>query len=1141
MKKSPLLALGLSALLSALVSSLLGAHGAPATADPLAAPLGPPPVEAAPPASSAAEGPMAFTAPSRAGSTPDDGLVTDTVTAPVAPGLTLTEFDRFDPRGWIRGDTLTVDLAAGPRPTYLSPGTVSARTPLSEQAERAGAVAGVNGDFFDINATGAPLGVGIAGGELRTAPASGHNLTASVTTGGTARLAEVFLKAEVTLPGGTTVPATNFNGARIPAGGLGVYTPLWGGAARDTAVAGADRVLEVELRDGAVAEVRDHVADGPIAAGSTVLLARDAAVDGLAALRPGDPVTVSYAPRTDAGELAVAVGGNKVLLRDGEIQPVDAVTAHPRTAVGFSADGRKLWLVTIDGRQADSRGMTELELARHLKSLGADDALNLDGGGSSTLLAREQGEPAAAVRNAPSDGGERPVPNGLGFTTAPGSGRLTGLTPRPALDTEHADRVLSGLSRTLEHGGHDETGTAVDARPHWFTTNPVRGTVTSGEFTAHPDPVDPARRAEVTVVATQRGVVGRGTLTVLGRPVRLGTSTEQVALSGARARGEFQVFGYDADGYGTWLEPDDVKLDYDPAVVRVEPAGDRFAVTAVAGSGATVITATAAGHTTHLAASVGSRPEPLHPLDGATGWRASVYPAVVGAALSGAEGRDGGAGLALDYRLTGTNATRAAYVNATTPLPLPAGTQRIGMWVHGDGEGAWLRVELRDAANVASLLDLSRSVDWTGWRYVSAALPDGLPGGQRLTRFYAVENVPAEQYSGRLVFDDLTVEVAPAANVPADPAVPDPALLTDGVVGPGGLRMAVVSDAQFTADNPDGPLVAQARRSLREAVAARPDVVVINGDFVDRGTTADFTLARRIITEELDGRVPWYYVPGNHEADGGSDAGGLTEFQAEFGAPYRVVDVKGVRLVLLDSSRGSLRAGGFEQVRMLREALDGAVADRAVRGVMVAMHHPVSDPAPTGNSQLADRKEAELLTEWLSEFEHRSGKPAAALAAHAGVFHLSRVDGVPYLLNGNAGKAPAAAPGEGGFTGWALVRVDPARRAEPVRIETRAHVDELTLHGPGTLAPGASARVTAEVLQAGRRVPVRHPVSADWAGGHGLHVVEPAPWGGTTRPAPWDVASFDPTTGTLTALRAGSTELRVTVNGTTRTLPVRVS
>ncbi|WP_425425316.1 phosphodiester glycosidase family protein [Amycolatopsis saalfeldensis] len=1118
MKKSPFV------LVCALLC-VLTAIPATAVADPLAAPLGPPPVEGAPAASSAREAPVTYAA-----STPDDGLVTSSAKTTVAPGLDLTQFDRFDPKGWIRGDTLSVDLSGKVlKPTYLSPGTVSARTPLSQQVARTGAVAGVNGDFFDISATGAPIGVGIDHGQLQTAPAAGHNTTAAITDEGKAKLADIFLEATVTMPDGRAVPATNFNSPVLGPGALGVYTPLWGASARTTSVAGAQRVAEAEIRDGVVTQVRTAPADGPIPAGSTVLLGREAGADTVSALHVGDRVGVSYAPRSDAGKIAVAVGGNEALLKDGRPQPVDDVTLAPRTAVGFSADGRRMWLVTIDGRQADSRGMTELELARQMKALGADDAINLDGGGSSTLLARDEGEAAPSVRNSPSDGGERLVPNGIGVATVPGSGRLTGFAPAPAQNTKNATRVLSGLSRVLVADGHDETGAAVAASPRWTTSNPWRGSVTDNVFTAHADLLHPDARTDLDVTARAGRISGRTRLSVLGTPVRLGTSTGQVALSGAGAKSTFQVYGYDADGYGTWLEPRDVKLDYDPAVVKVEPSADRFAVTALAASGASAITVHAAGLTAHLAASVGTVPQIASPLDGPAGWSASVYPAVVGAALSAAPGRDGGQGLALDYRLTGTNATRAAYINAATPIPVPAGTQKIGLWVDGDGKGAWLRAELHDAANVASIVDLSLSVDWTGWRYVTATVPAGLPAGQALTRFYAVENVPDQQYSGRLVFDDLTFEVAPSATVPADPPVHDPALVTDGTLGSGGLRIAVVSDAQFTADAPDGPLVAQARRAMREAVAAEPDLVLINGDLVDRGTAPDFALARKVIDEELAGKVPWYYVPGNHEAEAGD---GLAQFQAAFGVTHQVVDVHGIRLVLMDSSRGSLRAGGFDQVRMLRDALDGAERDPSIRGVVVAMHHPVKDPSPTGNSQLGDRKEADLLTSWLTDFEQASGKQAASIASHAGVFSLSRTDGVPYLVNGNSGKTPAAAPGDGGFVGWTLVRVDPADRAQPVRFETRPNVDTLSVTGPSSLRPGQKAELRATLTQGGRVVPVAYPVSADWSGS-GVHI---GPW----PPLPWDVVSYDPATGSLTALHPGVARISVAVNGVSRVFPVTV-
>lgn len=115
-----------------------------------------------------------------------------------------------------------------------------------------------------------------------------------------------------------------------------------------------------------------------------------------------------------------AVGGRPILLRAGTVLPgVDsggtfATSRHPRTAVGIARDGRRVILVTVDGRQKPySDGMTLRELSDLMRALGSDDALNLDGGGSTTMvIANAAGLPR--VVNVPSDSaGERPVGNAL--------------------------------------------------------------------------------------------------------------------------------------------------------------------------------------------------------------------------------------------------------------------------------------------------------------------------------------------------------------------------------------------------------------------------------------------------------------------------------------------------------------------------------------------------------------------------------------------------------------------------------------------------------------------------------------------------------------------------------------------------------
>ena len=88
--------------------------------------------------------------------------------------------------------------------------------------------------------------------------------------------------------------------------------------------------------------------------------------------------------------------------------PAFAASRHPRTAVGVGPRGDVLWMVVVDGRQGEySLGMTLPELAAVFEALGATEALNLDGGGSSVMVVR--GRPL----NRPSEGGEREVVNAL--------------------------------------------------------------------------------------------------------------------------------------------------------------------------------------------------------------------------------------------------------------------------------------------------------------------------------------------------------------------------------------------------------------------------------------------------------------------------------------------------------------------------------------------------------------------------------------------------------------------------------------------------------------------------------------------------------------------------------------------------------
>ncbi|XVV01952.1 phosphodiester glycosidase family protein [Actinosynnema sp. CA-248983] len=1054
-------------------------------------------------------------------------IETARTTRPVAPGVELSSFDWYEPGdagGWIRGDALTVDLTAGTRVDYLHPGRVTAAEPLSAQATRTRAVAAVNGDFFDINNSNAPEGVGVQDGRTIKSPAANHRRAVGIDAAGVGRVMDVLFDGRITRADGTTIPLSQLNSASIATNGTGVFTPLWGSYSRSRAVRGATKVAEVLVRGDIVTEHRTTAGDDPIPADGFVLVGRETGADILKTLEVGQKITVDYTTKTqDGSTLKAAIGGNQLLLKDGQVVAPDD-PLHPRTAVGFSADGKKMFLLTVDGRQAPFLlGLNLKDMATTLKEMGAHNALNLDGGGSSTLLARTPGTEAVSVENTPSDGGERPVPNGLALYAPEGSGDLVGFWTRTAIDPRrapgadtvpggHPERVFPGLTRKLVADGYDETyGPARDRAHSWHSTRPFVGHVRDGVFRGHSPGTTKA-------VARRGGVTGEVELTVLGPLTSLSATTNRLSLT---TSGTFGVIGHDPDGFTAPIEPTDVALDYDSSVVDIVPGENgSFTVTARK-TGATTVTARVGGQEIQIAVTVGLEEKLVAGFDDGASWTFGSARGS-GSVTPVPDGRTG-AGLKISYDFTQSTGTRTAYAIPPKPIVVEGQPLALGAWVYGHGRGEWTAFTVTDNAGLTRSL-YGPYITWTGWKYLEVPVPAGLAFPLRINRFYTIETKADRQYKGEVVVDDIVAKVPPAVDLPPSQPTSDRVVVRDGTVDDRPWRFAVMSDAQFVARNPDSDLVRAARRTLREIKAQKPDFVVINGDFVDEAAPADLALARRILTEELGDELPWYYVPGNHEIMG---PGTIDNFRREFGTTNRTFDHKGTRFVLLDSSTGTIRGGGFTQATMLKDAL---THHENIDSVVVMEHHPPRDPTPTKGSQLNDRLEADMVEDWLAEFRRTTGKGAMFIGAHVGVFHASRVDGVPYLINGNSGKSPA----EGGFSGWTLLGVD-HRRPDWIAAEIRPHVDTLALTAPETVTAGTEAPISATFTQGTRQIPVNYPVSADWTASPNVHI------GPAKTLRPWHAAWLDPETNRLTTFRPARITLAVTVNNTTQRKNIDIS
>lgn len=326
----------------------------------------------------------------------------------VAPGVTYMSWDQTDARGPIRAHLLSIRYdQPGIRLDYADPGKVATTDQVRDMLD-SNAVAGVNGDFFDIGDTGAPLGVGKARtGAMRHGPRDGWNNAFFLGRQGRPTIDVLPTGGRIKQHPDWTV--TNVNSPSVRVDGIGMYTSSWGRTSGYRVTDGQQQgVAQVLVRNGTVQwRKRKLTAGDPIQ--GTLLVGRGLGAQRLNTLTKGDRINVS---RWVVGKPRMAITGNKFLVRDGLITVVDDREMHPRTAVGISRDTHEILLLVIDGRQSFSRGYTMVELANLMIDLGADEALNLDGGGSSTMVARKPNG-QRGVLNSPSDGVQRPVANAL--------------------------------------------------------------------------------------------------------------------------------------------------------------------------------------------------------------------------------------------------------------------------------------------------------------------------------------------------------------------------------------------------------------------------------------------------------------------------------------------------------------------------------------------------------------------------------------------------------------------------------------------------------------------------------------------------------------------------------------------------------
>jgi hypothetical protein len=657
----------------------------------------------------------------------------------IAPGIALNVYRLRTAAGPLVVSVVTADphdprVAVG---TVLAHDTiVSADERVSSMAKRTHAVAGINGDYFDINATGAPVGMLVRDGTLLRSPSARVALT--LDGNGELDFGRFTFSGSVTTPRGTfAIGALNV----WPAPGtLTLLTPAFGTSPLPPAT---DVVALAPAAAGDAASANTtayQIVPSGTGPPPALRIARGAGVPAIGTI--GDVVTVAMSTLPPIDTIRSAIGGGPLLIDHGAVvddpaSPNYATRARriPVAAVAKLADGT-LALVTVDGhRVATSIGIARSELCALLLALGATDAMLLDSGGSATLVARAPGDVDASVVNDPSDGVERPVADGLFLYSATPLGPPARLTVRPQQIVALAGAVVPLRARIVDASDHplgDATGPWTLDAPRTVAAIDTADRLHVGE-----------RTGTYALAVARGGVHATLPLTIVPHVARLviGPAQANPDPHGTIALG---AAAYDEDDRPVAIGG---VVHWSARGGSIDADG-RF----TAGTANATVTAAAGGVVATATIPVGRHPEPLALVDvHRPSWHLVTVPA------NGSGGVDDSGGrIALSYDFSAGE--RAAYAIGDVPLGAPLA---LSCAVDGDANGEALRATLVDRYGDRETATFVRALTFDDTRRLTIAIGPALAPPVVLHALYVVGTLanPALTAAGTIVVHDCTVTV----------------------------------------------------------------------------------------------------------------------------------------------------------------------------------------------------------------------------------------------------------------------------------------------------------------------------------------------------------------------------------------------
>lgn len=679
--------------------------------------------------------------------------------------------------------------------------SVTSHQSVGSMVKETGAVAGINGDVFSTSSSseGVSLGAVIQSGQMLKSTSELQGMYAFAVTKDRQPMIDLFdFSGSVTAADGTTFNLAGINQSAYrtePDNGyshvnqLYIYTDNWTASQRPKN--SSTTPTEALVVNGVVQEIQDGTEiTTPIPENGYILRGHKDAADFIKNhLQVGSSVTANYGlvsqtsgKSYDPSSFQMMIGGHTILINNGaaasfsrDISGVSGSADRARTAVGYSKDGKTVYLITVQ-ENGSLKGVTLKELQQIMLQLGVYKGVNMDGGGSTTMISRPLGEFAPILAHPTSYGTtQRLIASGIGvYTTAP-QGSVKGIT------ASGPSTLFIGQQATYSLKAYDTYYNPIDPSgltPQWSASTAGIGSFQNGVFTAaKPGTAKLTVKSGSASASVDVQVVGGDQLeqlsispsttllapgSVISVPVkaRLKDGSEQTVPASAI---KWQFKGFTAsvsDGKLTVQSVDkDATVGY--AIARYD------------------------GFSTMVVFAPGTEKKLEDFENVGYGIDFSGLPSETTGDVSlttGLAGHETSKALDLSYDFSSGTGDRFAYavLNGGQGITVDGGPSSLTLDVMGDSSYNWLRAEFLDAKGNKVYATIADPIDWSGWKSLRVDLSDiGLTYPAKLTKLYVVDLAKDQDeraLQGEIAFDNLALQYPPKTEAASNASV----LLTVG-------------------------------------------------------------------------------------------------------------------------------------------------------------------------------------------------------------------------------------------------------------------------------------------------------------------------------------------------------------------------